>query len=250
MYFYSGCIHSESFLFVNDYTKAQIKNLKHEKVNLNFFGTVLYLIVIENICERSLNLYNIENCKARWSANMKQLSKLMFIIFFVILTGCTAQNTQIHITEQDAIEIAKTFDSDSRLTWTATLEEKKEVVINNKKKQITAWKVSTTYQFGNKLIVTIDATNGDIISLTETEPANCCGEGLRITNEQDAIKIAKEIKPNIGLTWNAVLDSNKEIEVNGELHILPIWTVSASESSGSVHVILINAVTGDVLVTE
>lgn len=178
----------------------------------------------------------------------------MFIVVIFILTSCTpqtqTQNTRIQISEQEAIEIAKWFESDNSLTWSAMLEENKEVEVNNEKKLLSVWSVSTTYPFGNKLIVTVDAINGDIISLTETEPENCCGEGLKITNEQEAIKIAKEIEPETGFSYSAVLDLNQELEINGQLKTLPVWTVTASQPSEIVRVLLIDAVSGNVLSIE
>ena len=73
------------------------------------------------------------------------------------------------INKSEAIAIAKGYDNNTAISWEALFENDKEIQLNNEINNFDVWTVTATYPFGNKMIVEIDATNGEILVLTEVE---------------------------------------------------------------------------------
>ncbi|RUS41947.1 lipoprotein [Cohnella sp. AR92] len=103
---------------------------------------------------------------------MKKTVLLLIISLTVILSGCSENNnstSSIYITKDKSLEIAKKYERNQDVKWETKFEEDKEIEINNKNEKYTVWVVTANYPAGNKMLIYLNAINGQEIVMTEEE---------------------------------------------------------------------------------
>jgi hypothetical protein len=122
-----------------------------ERKNLIFISIISSVILL-SACSNNGSSVNTTN------ASIKQL-----------IQTPTSTPIKSYISQDVALDVAKKAYPKADIKWDAKMIENKEVESNNMKKKITVWDVTAIYPAGNKMIVEIDASSGEQISLTEIE---------------------------------------------------------------------------------
>jgi hypothetical protein len=91
------------------------------------------------------------------------------LITLLLMSSCSNAEDGFGIDQSEAIEIARTQDNSNDLTWNVIYEDDKIIQLDKGTESYNIWTATTTYPYGNKLIVQIDASTGEILSVLEVE---------------------------------------------------------------------------------
>jgi hypothetical protein len=97
---------------------------------------------------------------------------LWLVMVMLLLAGCEDAppvNTGGLIPQEEALRIARTHLTGTEVKWSAEMVRDYEVAIDNKVQLRTVWMVRGEYPMGNKEVYTIDASDGKVLVMMESE---------------------------------------------------------------------------------